>query len=50
VDEAVDKFGRLAAIGADEVMVGMANVDDDDVYPLVAEVVRQVTPIVPDGR
>ncbi len=50
VGQVVDKLGRLAAVGADEVIVGMANADDPDVYHLVAEVVRQITPIVPAGR
>ncbi|MCB1255280.1 MAG: LLM class flavin-dependent oxidoreductase, partial [Austwickia sp.] len=50
VDEAVDKLGRLAEVGTDEVIIGMANAHEPQVYPLVAEVVRQVAPIVPAGR
>ncbi len=50
VDQAVDKLGRLAEIGTDEVILGMANDYDPQAYPLVAELVRQVAPIVPAGR
>ena len=50
VDEAVDRLGGLAAVGTDHVILGMANDTDDAAYELVAEVVRQVEPIVPEGR
>ena len=50
VDQAVDRLGRLAEVGTDEVIVGMANDHDESIYPLVAELVRQVAPIVPAGR
>lgn len=50
VDQAVDKLGRLAAIGTDEVIIGMANAHEPTAYPLVAELVRQVEPIVPASR
>jgi alkanesulfonate monooxygenase SsuD/methylene tetrahydromethanopterin reductase-like flavin-dependent oxidoreductase (luciferase family) len=50
VDQAVEHFGALAAIGTDTVLVGMPNSNDDAAYEQVAEVVRQVDPIVPAGR
>ncbi|MGL4176778.1 MAG: LLM class F420-dependent oxidoreductase [Dermatophilaceae bacterium] len=45
VAEAVDRLGRLREAGIDTVILGMANDTDPDAYPLVAEVVRQVTPL-----
>lgn len=50
VDQAVDKLGRLAAIGTDQVIVGMANDTEDDTYELVADLVTQVGQITPAGR
>jgi len=50
VDEAVDRLGALAAVGTDQVILGMSNDTDDAAYELVAEVVRQVEPITPEGR
>lgn len=50
VAQAVERYGRLAEIGTDEVIVGMANTHEESAYALVAELVRQVTPIVPAGR
>ena len=50
VDETVERFGRLCEAGMDTVILGMGNDTDDDVYPLVAEVVRQVRPLVSPGR
>ena len=49
-DEAVDRLGALAAVGTDQVILGMANDTDDAAYEVVAEVVRQVEGIVPAGR
>ncbi len=45
VDEAVDRLGALAAIGTDEVIIGMGNNHEPAAYPLLAEVVRQVAPL-----
>lgn len=42
VDEAVDRLGSLAAAGIDHVILNTANATDPAVYPLLAEVVRQV--------
>lgn len=42
VDQAVDHLGALAAIGTQQVQLGMVNQADDDAYPLVAELARQV--------
>lgn len=50
VGEAVDRLGALAEIGTDTVIFGMGNDTDDAAYELVAEVVRQVGPLVPAGR
>ncbi len=50
VDEVVERIGRLASIGTDTVIAGMANNTDPAAYELVAEVVRQIEPIVPAGR
>lgn len=41
VAQAVDKMGTLAEIGTDVVILGMPN-DNEDVYDLVADLVRQV--------
>lgn len=45
VAQAVDKLGALAEIGTDVAIVGMADNNDPAVYPLLAEVVRQVEPL-----
>jgi len=50
VDETVERFGRLSEAGIDTVIMGLANNTDDAVYPLVAEVVRQVEPLRAQGR
>jgi len=50
VDEAVDRLGALAAIGTDQVILGMANDTEDVAYEAVAEVVRQISSITPAGR
>jgi F420-dependent oxidoreductase-like protein len=42
VDETVERFGRLSEAGIDDLILGMGNDTDDAVYPLVADVVRQV--------
>ena len=50
VAAAVDKLGALADAGMDDAILGMGNQTDPDVYPLVAEVVRQVAEIRAAGR
>ena len=45
VDQAVERFGRLAEAGIDTAILGLGNNTDDAAYDLVAEVVRQVEPI-----
>ncbi|TWP36848.1 LLM class F420-dependent oxidoreductase [Leekyejoonella antrihumi] len=45
VDQVVDRLGRLAEIGTTATIFGMGNDTDDEAYPLVAEVVRQVEPL-----
>lgn len=42
VDQAVDKLGGLARIGTDEVILRVPGNEDPQIYPLLAEVVRQV--------
>lgn len=39
VEQALDKLGRLAEVGADTVMLGMANDTDPEVFGLLAELV-----------
>lgn len=43
VEQAVERLGRLGESGIDHVILGMANDTDPAAYPLVAEVVRQVS-------
>ncbi len=50
VDQAVDRYGRLAEAGIDTAILGMGNDSDDTAYDLVADLVRQVQPIRPAGR
>ena len=50
VAAAVDKLGALADAGIDDAILGMGNTTDPDAYPLVAEVVRQVSGITATGR
>lgn len=45
VDEAVDRFGRLAALGVDLAIVDLPNPGRDDVFELLAEIVTQVAPL-----
>lgn len=42
VDQAVQHLAGLAGVGTQRVILGMVNQDEDDAYPLLAEVVRQV--------
>ncbi len=50
VDETVERFGRLSEAGIDDLILGMGNDTDDAVYPLVADVVRQVEPLTTHER
>ncbi len=50
VAQAVDKLGRLAEIGTDHVIMGMANDFHEGAFEAVAELARQATTIVPAGR
>jgi hypothetical protein len=43
VDQAVERLARLGEAGIDHVIFSMANTTDPKAYPLVAEVVRQVS-------
>lgn len=46
VGEAVDKLGALADAGVDDVIIGMANPEDHDVYELVADLVSEASPLI----
>ena len=50
VDQAVDRFGRLAEIGIDEAIVSLGNVQETETFDLLSEVVDQVDRITPAGR
>ncbi|MTD12914.1 TIGR03560 family F420-dependent LLM class oxidoreductase [Nakamurella sp. YIM 132087] len=50
VQQAVDRFGRLAEIGIDHALVNMPAVAVPGTFDLVAEVAAQIAPIVPAGR
>lgn len=50
VAQAVERMGRLAEIGTDHVILGMANVADPGAFDPMAELVRQVALIRPAGR
>ena len=50
VAAAVDKLGTLAEAGMDDAIMGMGNQTDPEVYPLVAEVARQVSGLTAAGR
>ncbi|KGN39963.1 LLM class F420-dependent oxidoreductase [Knoellia aerolata] len=45
VDEAVERYGRLAEVGLDHVIVSMGNDTDDTAYEHLAEMVRQLEPV-----
>ena len=45
VDEAVDRYGRLAEVGLDHLIVSMGNDTDDTAYEHLAELVRQLAPM-----
>jgi F420-dependent oxidoreductase-like protein len=50
VDQVVERFGKLAAAGVDEAIVGLHNPLDEGVFDRLEDVVRQIGPVVPDGR
>ncbi|WP_347352568.1 TIGR03560 family F420-dependent LLM class oxidoreductase [Intrasporangium sp.] len=50
VGEAVDRLGALAEAGVDDVILGMANPEQREVYELVADLVRQAAPLHRAGR
>jgi F420-dependent oxidoreductase-like protein len=50
VDQAVDRFGKLAGIGIDTALFNMRTVADPGNFDLVGEVARQVEGITPAGR
>ena len=50
VEEAVDRFGRLAAIGVDHAIVAIPGDHDPAAFELVGELVGKVAAIVPAGR
>ncbi|HKG49780.1 MAG TPA: LLM class F420-dependent oxidoreductase [Actinomycetales bacterium] len=50
VDQAVDRFGQLAAIGIDQSIVNMPAVHDEASFELVPELVRQLETVTPAGR
>lgn len=44
VGQAVDRYARLAEVGVDQVILGLgADTDNDEVYPLLADLRRQLT-------
>jgi F420-dependent oxidoreductase-like protein len=50
VEQAVDRFGRLAELGVDHAIVSLAAVHDPAAWELLPELVDRLTPIVPAGR
>jgi len=50
IDQAVDRFGRLAELGIDHAIVSLPGVHDPARWELVPELVRQLAAIVPAGR
>ncbi len=48
VDQVVDRFGRLGAIGTDHVLLGLAGVHEEGAFEQVPELVRQVDAIAHD--
>jgi F420-dependent oxidoreductase-like protein len=50
VDEAVERFAALAAIGIDHAIVNMPRVQDEASFELVPELIARLTEIVPAGR
>jgi F420-dependent oxidoreductase-like protein len=50
VDQAVERFGALAALGVDHAIVSMPQVHDEVAFELVPDLVAQLAAIVPAGR
>ena len=50
VDQAVQRFGKLAEIGVDQAIVSLAAVHEPASFELLADVVAQVRPVTPAGR
>jgi F420-dependent oxidoreductase-like protein len=50
VDQAVERFAALAAIGIDHAIVNMPNLQDEASLELMPELTAQLAPIVPAGR
>ncbi|HET8600330.1 MAG TPA: LLM class F420-dependent oxidoreductase [Segeticoccus sp.] len=50
VDQAVDRFGRLAELGVDEAIVSAPGEPDEAWFELVARVADQLAPVTPTGR
>jgi F420-dependent oxidoreductase-like protein len=50
VDQAVERFGALAALGVDHAIVSMPQVYDEAAFELVPELVSQLAAVVPAGR
>jgi F420-dependent oxidoreductase-like protein len=50
VDQAVERFGALAALGVDHAIVSMPQVYDEASFELVPELVSQLAAVVPAGR
>jgi F420-dependent oxidoreductase-like protein len=50
VDQAVERFAALAAIGIDHAIVNMPRVQDESSFELVPELTAQLAEIVPAGR
>jgi F420-dependent oxidoreductase-like protein len=50
VEQAVDRFGRLAELGVDHAIVSLPGVHDEAAFELVPELVQRLEPITPAGR
>jgi len=50
VEQALDRFGQLAAIGIDHAIVGLVDAWDPAAWELVPELVEKVSALVPAGR
>ncbi|MCW2723498.1 MAG: class F420-dependent oxidoreductase [Frankiales bacterium] len=50
VDQAVERFGALAAVGVDQALVSFPNVYDEAAFELLPELISQLEGIVPEGR
>jgi F420-dependent oxidoreductase-like protein len=50
LEQAVDRFGRLAGLGVDHAIVNMPRVYDEAAFELVPDLVQRLQPITPAGR